>query len=147
MLLPLLVLLFAILLGATGQIALKTGVNLLGEKPAVGVVLKSILTPWVFAGFTCYAMSSLLYLMALSRLDLSYAYPLVALSYVIVTFLSWKFLGETVPLLRVAGLAVVCMGVVIVALSYRGMAPADARDIGPPPLESSILPEEPPISS
>jgi drug/metabolite transporter (DMT)-like permease len=114
------VLVVAILLGAVGQIALKSGINLLGEKPPPLVVLRSIFTQWqVTAGFVCYGLSSLLYMIALSRLPLSYAYPMVALSYVVVTFMSWRFLGETVPLMRVAGLAVVAMGVVIVALSYK----------------------------
>ena len=113
-------LIVAICLGATGQIALKTGLNQLPPKPAVGTVLRSILTPWVFTGFLCYGLSSLLYLVALSRLDLSYAYPLVALGYVIVTVLAWRLLGETVPLMRVAGLAIICLGVLVLALSYRG---------------------------
>ncbi|MEI6503213.1 MAG: EamA family transporter [Armatimonadota bacterium] len=121
------VLIAAILLGAVGQIALKTGINLLGEKPAPLLVLRSIFTQWqVTAGFVCYGLSSLLYLVALSRLPLSYAYPMVAVSYVVVTFLSWRFLHETVPMMRVAGLAVVCMGVVLVALSYKPAAAASA---------------------
>ena len=114
------VLVVAILLGAVGQIALISGINLLGEKPPPTVVLKSIFTQWqVTAGFVCYGLSSLLYLIALSRLPLSYAYPMVALSYVVVRFLSWRFLGETIPMMRAAGLAVVCLGVIIVALSYK----------------------------
>lgn len=125
------VLIVAILLGAVGQIALKTGINLLGEKPPPLVVLRSIFTQWqVTAGFVCYGLSSLLYLVALSRLPLSYAYPMVALSYVVVTFLSWRFLGETVPMMRVAGLSVVALGVIIVALSYK---PAAAAAPTPPP--------------
>jgi drug/metabolite transporter (DMT)-like permease len=119
MIIALILLVVAILLGAAGQISLKTGLNLLGDKPSPLVVLRSILTPYVFLGFVCYGLSSLLYLVAISRLDLSYAYPMVALSYVIVTFLSWRYLGETVPLLRVGGLAIICAGVVVVALSYR----------------------------
>lgn len=113
------ILIVAILLGAVGQIALKAGINSLGEKPSPLVVLRSIFTQWqVTAGFVFYGLSSLLYLIALSRLDLSYAYPMVALSYVVVTFLSWKFLQEPVPLLRAGGLAVICIGVIIVAVSY-----------------------------
>lgn len=119
MTIALLVLVVAIMLGAVGQIALKTGLNSLGYKPAPLVVLRSIFTQWqVTVGFLCYGVSSLLYIVALSRLELSYAYPMVALSYVIVAFLSWKFLGEAVPPLRIAGLGAICLGVVIVALSY-----------------------------
>lgn len=128
------ILIIGILLGAVGQIALKTGINLLGEKPAPLVVLKGIFTPWILAGFACYFLSSLLYLVALSRLELSYAYPMVAVSYVVVTFLSWKFLNEPVPTMRIAGLAVICVGVLLVAFSYKPHG-SSAHAAVPPALE------------
>jgi drug/metabolite transporter (DMT)-like permease len=129
------ILIVAIMLGAAGQIALKAGINQLGHKPPVLTVLRSIFTPWVFLGFVCYGLSSLLYLVALSRLDLSYAYPLVSLSYVVVAFLSWRFLHETVPPLRIVGLAVVCIGVLLLAVSYR--TPSLAAASPPPALHGS----------
>lgn len=128
------VLIAAVLLGAAGQIFLKLGINELGVRPAPLVVLRSIFTQWqVFAGFVCYGLSSLIYLIALSRLPVSYAYPMVALSYVVVTFFSWKLLGELVPPSRVAGLGLICVGVLIVALSYSKPQPASAAPAGPPP--------------
>ncbi len=116
------ILIVAIMLGAAGQIALKSGLNQLAPKPSPVVVLKAIFTPMILTGFACYGLSSILYLLALSRLELSYAYPMVALSYVIVTFLSWRLFGEMVPLMRAVGLAVICLGVILVAFSYRGHA-------------------------
>lgn len=114
------ILLVAVLLGAAGQISLKFGLNQLEDRPAPLTVLASIFTQWqVTLGFACYGLSSLLYLVALSRLPVSYAYPMVALSYVIVTFLSWRLLDEVVPVMRVAGLVAICLGVVVVALSYK----------------------------
>lgn len=131
----LIVLIVAILLGAVGQVALKTGINLLGVKPSPVVVLSSIFTQWqVTAGFVCYGLSSLLYLVALSRLDLSYAYPMVAISYVLVTFLSWRFLGEPVPMMRALSLAVICLGVIGVAFSYKCQSPTPQNCPTPPPL-------------
>jgi len=119
MVLALLVLLLAIALGAAGQILLKAGVNQLGVRPAPLLVLRSIFTNgMVFGGFFCYAVSSLFYIVALSRLPLSYAYPLIALSYVMVTFLAWWLLHEQVPASRLAALAVILAGVVILAFTY-----------------------------
>lgn len=132
----LLVLVFAILLGAVGQVCLKTGINLLGVKPAPLVVLSSIFTQWqVTVGFVCYGLSSLFYLIALSRLDLSYAYPMVAISYVLVTFLSWRFLGEPVPMMRAVSLGVVCLGVLGVAFSYKCQSPTPQNCPTPPALQ------------
>ncbi len=115
---PIAVLLFAIALGVAGQILLKMGLNRLGEKPSPVQVLKSLLTPLIFGGFVCYGVSSLFYLQALSRMPLSYAYPMIALSYVGVVVASWKLLGEQVNALRIGGLAVIIIGVIMLALSY-----------------------------
>lgn len=117
--LSIILLLVAVSLGAGGQVCLKIGVNQLGADASPLMVIKGILTPYVFAGFCLYGLSSLLYLVALSKLDLSYAYPFVALSFLMVTALSWYLLDETLPLLRVIGLVLILAGVLTVAASYR----------------------------
>ncbi len=125
------ILLFAILLGAMGQILLKSGLSQLGSHPPPMQVLGTIFTNIrVFGGFFCYAVSSLFYLLALSRLDLSYAYPMIALGYVLVTFLSWQFLGERVPGMRILGLGIIILGVVVMALTY-GQTHADVAPSAP----------------
>ncbi len=127
MIIALAILLLAIALGAVGQICLKAGISQLGFKPPPPKVLASIFTNiWVFMGFFCYGTSSLFYIVALSRLDLSYAYPMIALGYVMVTFLAWRFLHEVVPGLRLAGLAIILIGVTVMAMSYRTGASAEA---------------------
>ena len=133
-------LLVAICLGATGQVLIKTGLRNLGEQPAPAVVVTSLFrSPFVAGGFACYAVSSILYLLALSTLALSYAYPMIALSYVIVTVLAWRVLDERVPALRIAGLGIIMLGVVVVALSHRGEGPRDEAQ----PAQSSIEAEAP----
>jgi multidrug transporter EmrE-like cation transporter len=112
-------LLVSVSLGAAGQLCLKYGVTLLGEGATPIAVIKGIFTPYIFGGFVCYGLSSLIYLNVLSKLDLSYAYPFVALSFVVVTFASWYLLDETLPLLRIVGLALILAGVLTVAASYR----------------------------
>lgn len=119
-------LLVAVSLGAAGQICLKLGVNQLGGGGLMGA-LRGIFTPYVFTGFVLYALSSVIYLMALQKLDLSYAYPFVALSFVMVTLLSWRLLGETLPLLRMVGLVLIMAGVLTVAASYRSTSAAVER--------------------
>jgi len=115
-------LLVSVSLGAAGQLCLKYGVSLLGEGVSMVALIKGIFTPYVFSGFALYGISSIIYLNVLSRLDLSYAYPFVALSFVMVTVLSWHFLDETLPMLRIIGLALIMAGVFTVAASYRAEA-------------------------
>jgi len=113
-------LLVAICLGASGQVLIKVGLTRLGAGASpLTVVLSLFSNAYVAGGFACYALSSVLYLLAVHRLALSYAYPMVALSYVVVALLAWRLLDERLPALRIAGLAVIMLGVVIMALSYR----------------------------
>jgi len=129
-------LLVAICLGAAGQVCIKTGLRALGQSPSPATVVLSLFrSAYVAGGF---ALSSILYLLALSRLALSYAYPMVALSYVLVTLLAWRLLDERIPAVRVVGLAVIMLGVVIMALSYRGEPPREA--VEPPPAVHAELP-------
>ena len=134
MLMAVSILLIAIALGAIGQIFLKAGIQKLGIHPPPLTVLKSIATPMVAGGFICYGLSSLLYLLAISRLDLSYAYPMVAFSYVMVTVLAYWVFHDVPPPMRIAGLTIILVGVMVVAFSYKEMAhPTHAAA---PPAES-----------
>jgi multidrug transporter EmrE-like cation transporter len=133
LLISLALLLVAIALGATGQVLLKAGLRELGDHPPPLAVLKSIVASrLVFSGFACYGLSSLLYIVALSRLDLSYAYPLIAISYVMVAVLAWRFLNEPIPRLRIVGLVVVMVGVIILALSHVRPAREGTQPTPPP---------------
>ena len=127
----------AISLGASGQVLLKAGLRQLGDRPPPLVVIKSLVgNGLVLGGFACYGVSSILYMLALSRLDLSYAYPMVAFSYVLVVTLAWRLLDEPVPALRIVGLAVIMLGVLVVALSYARKAPTDQEDQKPAAIQT-----------
>ena len=64
-----------------------------------------------------YGVSAMIWTVVLSKLDLSLAYPMVSMGYVLVVFLSWLILKEPVSLLRIAGLAVICCGVLLISRS------------------------------
>ena len=63
------------------------------------------------------AMGALAWISVLSRLDLSLAYPFLALNFVLITLISRVFLGETVPTLRWLGILVIVGGILLVARS------------------------------
>ncbi|MGQ9732538.1 MAG: EamA family transporter [Candidatus Zipacnadales bacterium] len=130
-------LLVAICLGATGQVLIKIGLRNLGTHPTPAVVVMSLFrSPFVASGFACYGISSVLYLLALSKLALSYAYPMIALSYVIVTVLAWRLLNESVPTLRIVGLSIIMFGVIVVAFSHRAETPPDTLPSPPSSMEA-----------
>jgi multidrug transporter EmrE-like cation transporter len=114
----------SISIAVLGQICMKYGISKgglvarLGEISSVyGYLISAFTNPFVLGGFLLYGLSSLFWLVVLGRVDLSYAYPLVSVGYVLAVFLSWVFFKEHVGVLRIAGLAVICIGVTLLSRS------------------------------
>ncbi len=74
-------------------------------------------TPMVLIGLASYGLGAVAWLVVLSRLDLSFAYPFLALNFVLITLASRFVLGEAVPPLRWIGVLIICCGVMVVARS------------------------------
>ena len=70
---------------------------------------------WVWAGLAIFAVSAVLWLFALSRADLSFAYPFAALGYVIIVIASILFLGEHVQPVTWVGVVLIIAGIVLIA--------------------------------
>lgn len=111
-------------LGAIGQILMKKGMIHIGKLPdntaitkAVLYYIKAVFSPLVFSGLTCYGISMVVWLWVLSRYELSYARPFVALGYIIVALYSFFFMGENVGLERWIGIGLIVVGVILVARS------------------------------
>ena len=68
-------------------------------------------------GVALYAVSAVFWISALSRVELSYAYPLLAVGYIVVAFVSWRLWGENLTLQRVMGTLVIAFGVYLVGAS------------------------------
>ena len=116
------ILLAAVLLSVAGELFLKHGMNRLGVLPMhmpelLPALWRAFTTPAILAGFTLVFSGSIFWLAAISRVELSWAYPMLSLGYVIGVIGSWVLLGEQFNLARLAGVLVVCSGVVIVARS------------------------------
>ena len=110
----------SVFLGAFGQVFLRMGAQDLGGMQARQLLLDAIQRPEILVGLGLYAMSSVLWLGVLSRLELSVAYPLGASGYVLVVLLA-ALSGESVPLLRWGGVALIVFGVLLVG--WLGAAP------------------------
>jgi drug/metabolite transporter (DMT)-like permease len=113
--------LLSVLTGVAGQTVIKMGVSrpgaseaVTGLLPLLNVIIRS---PLVILGLLLYGIGALSWIAVLSRVDLSTAYPFLALNFVFVTLSSQIFLGESVPVLRWLGVLVICTGIVLVARS------------------------------
>mgnify|MGYP005840338237 CR=1 FL=1 len=115
--------LVSVVCGVCGQLALKAGMTQVGHIGAealaqpVQVAVKVLTSPLVIGGLGLYALGAAFWLTVLSRVPLSFAYPILALSYAITPLLAWLLLGEHVPSLRWLGIAAICLGVILVSRS------------------------------
>jgi len=114
--------LLSVTLAALAQLTLKTGVNRVtsgtgGQALQItGASLKSLLTsPVVWAGLLMFGLSAVVWLFALSRATLSFAYPFASLSYVLILIFSRIVLHEQLSPLRLAGVALIVGGIILVA--------------------------------
>ncbi|MBC8249158.1 MAG: multidrug resistance protein [Anaerolineales bacterium] len=114
----------SIAMNVLGQTAIKLGVNqpeseALTAADPISVVSLVVRSPMIMLGLLMHVVGALAWIVVLSRLDLSYAYPFVAVNFVLITVVSQVVFSETVPTLRWLGIALVCVGLVLVALSAK----------------------------
>lgn len=105
-----------------GQLMLKHATNSLGEMPTnlqqgITFLLRALLNAWIVAGFGLAFIGSLTWIAAVSKLELSFAYPFTSLGFVLVLLLSALFFQEQISLTRFIGVIVICIGVFLVSRS------------------------------
>ena len=101
---------------------LKAGTNSVGvfafsSDNLVPVGWKLATEPHIMGGLACYVLSVIVWIMALSRVEVSIAYPMLSIGYVVNALAAWYLFGEAVSLTRLAGIGIIIVGVYIVARS------------------------------
>ena len=114
--------LISVIGGAAGQILLKKGMTTLGPltlawNDLFANLWRIITNPFVFTGLGIYVVSVVFWLFALSRVDLSFAYPFASLSYVVMLIASWQLFNENITPVRLLGSIVVGLGVFLISQS------------------------------
>jgi multidrug transporter EmrE-like cation transporter len=113
----------SVLLAATAQITLKHGVDRVTKGGHSGIVLSEPATsalrvarePFVWAGLLLFGISAAVWIVVLSRVSLSFAYPFAALTYIIIVLFDRVILRVQVPGLRWAGVLLIATGIVLVS--------------------------------
>ena len=113
---------FGVLLNAVAQLALKASVTDIGAielsmNSALPTAMRLLSEPWLWVGLTCYGISVVVWILALSRVDVSIAYPMLSIGYVVNAFAAWQLFGEALSAGRMLGIGVIIFGVFILARS------------------------------
>lgn len=111
-----------IIFGISGQLLLKTGMMQIGKFALMhhGILLqmlKIFMNPYVFLGFCSYAMGSIVWIVTLSRVPLSFAYPMLSVNYVGVLLAAQFIFHEPVSPIRWLGVVIICFGVMLIGRS------------------------------
>lgn len=111
-------LLISILLGSLAQIFLKQGMTVVGKVSLAEIVRapeRLLVVPWLYLGAGFYALSLVLWLVVLSKIELSRAYPMVSLGYLVTFVLGAILFRESVSVVKIGGLVLVMSGVALLA--------------------------------
>jgi multidrug transporter EmrE-like cation transporter len=111
-----------VLLNAAAQLLLKAGTNRIGEfafslENLLPVGAKVATNPPILAGLACYAVSVVVWIMALSRVPVSVAYPMLSIGYVVNALAAWALFGESLAMQKLVGIGFIVVGVFLVARS------------------------------
>ena len=116
-------LVISVTLAVIGQLTLKSAMDEVGRidrnsvKSPKETILKVVRQPKLWIGLSIFGLSSVFWLVVLSRVALTVAYPLVGLSYIVVVALGRFLLHEHVPALRWVGVSIIALGIGLIGLS------------------------------
>ena len=111
-----------VLLNAVAQLALKASVS---DTGIISLDMQSLLSSagslasnlWLWLGLICYAISVIVWILALSRVDVSIAYPMLSIGYIVNAVAAWHLFDEPMNIGKVVGIGIIIVGVYILARS------------------------------
>lgn len=111
-----------VLLNATAQLLLKAGTNRVGEfafalENVVPVGMKLAFNPFILGGLACYVVSVVVWILGLSRVPVSVAYPMLSVGYIVNAVLAYFLFGESLTAQKLLGIGFIIVGVFLVARS------------------------------
>ncbi len=111
-----------VILNAAGQLLLKAGTNAVGHfdfhlNNVLPIGLKLAFNPFILSGMVAYGISLVVWIMALSRVPVSIAYPMLSIGYVINAFIAWHWFGEALSAQKLLGIGCIVLGVYVITRS------------------------------
>lgn len=110
----------SVLLNAAAQIFIRKGMLSIGTFDvsnffgSISVLMTNV---WLWGAFLCYALSIVLWLSVLSKVEVSYAYPYLSIGYIVVAVAGYMLFNESLTKMRILGIVVICIGVYLISRS------------------------------
>jgi len=109
-----------VLLNAAAQLLLKAGTNAVGQfdfhlDNVLPIGMKLALEPHILGGLGCYVISVVVWIMALSRVPVSVAYPMLSIGYIVNAVAAYFWFGEALAGQKLLGIGFIIIGVWLVA--------------------------------
>lgn len=109
-----------VMLNVAAQLLIKAGTNSIGffefsRENILPIGWKLATEPHIVGAMFCYVLSVVIWILALSRVQVSIAYPLLSMGYVVNAVAAWWFFNETFNPTKVAGIGVIILGVIIIS--------------------------------
>ncbi len=111
-----------VLLNAAAQLLLKAGTNRVGAfaftlDNLLPIGTKLAMSPPILAGLGCYVVSVAVWILGLSRVPVSVAYPMLSVGYIVNAVAAWLLFGESLAAQKLVGIGFIVVGVFLVARS------------------------------
>ena len=111
----------SVLLNASAQLLMRKGMLVNGEVSGMGGFLSDIpqmiTNIYLWAAMFCYAVSILVWMVVLSKVEVSYAYPFLSVGYILSAIFGYLWFSEMISPIRILGIVVICVGVVLISRS------------------------------
>lgn len=110
----------SVVLNCLAQLFMRKGMLVVGDVGLQSLVAQSlnmISNVWLWIAMFCYAISVFLWMVVLSKVEVSYAYPFLSVGYVLAAVAGYFFFSESLTIVRVLGIFVICVGVYIISRS------------------------------
>lgn len=110
----------SVLLNCGAQLLIRKGMLQIGVVNPDNIakfIMPMITNLWLWGAMICYGVSILLWMSVLSKCEVSFAYPFLSVGYVVAAIAGYYFFGESLTPMRILGIAVICVGIVLISKS------------------------------
>lgn len=110
----------SVLLNCCAQLLMRRGMLSIGDigiNNIINNIVPMVTNLWLWGAMACYAVSIIIWMVVLSRVQVSYAYPFLSIGYIVAALCGYYFFNENLDAYRISGILVICIGVYLISRS------------------------------